>query len=807
MSIDTRPPILSYVASSDNSVLTDGSLRYNIFFDESLCTLGTVIMFEYMIKDYDVVVPTNVNTSYGFVSTDYTISTGIQNQYILVVPAGNQTLTGVSHEHIQFRVYVGQKSSNDVVVTEWSNHLDVHYPPVTPDLTRATAFYEPTNDNNDLYVFFDPSNNLFDYDNIQFIVCYYFQDASDNTVWGVSDPKYASDVTIGNKTYKIVDVRNIGHIHTVHNLVYVSMHAVYNWTEMLNKFYSVSYVSSQIIAIASSSDNTPNITSVTYNVYDTPSVQSMLVEWVAPGNSGIDLYEVVGYDLYYQLTVNDVAGSFIKYNTTIIPSTTLSYTVNVDSSPLVMNCGNSIVYKVVALIVNQGEEPSADSISTNCFKYSGAVRNLSITDTSVSSGFSNLTVNFTAPSNTGCGIPTNYVVLINGETYIPSSGSLAYDAGNAKQIVYSGLEDLVLNGTVEVYLQTTDTNPDFEQMNGASSTQPYIINDMVLSPIVYNVYNSGNNTQTMSLDWSAPSLQSGWTLSSYQLLMSADGVNFEPITPAPQTNVYTYSVPSNYLITATNLQFKVNATVANGTTQYVMTSNIESKNTFSYASVPLEDVVWWSASNSSLTLMDMYLTFKNPASNGTNNGLQHFMVNVYDNNSSPTLISSQQVEYIPGSTLYQVYFDDVAYSASGNVLISAYVTDTNTVDIITYPDYAAQAGYITSDIPIFVYENATSTSFSGNIISQGPLDLLGMVIYRDGADATKLLAKKQINTLFGNTGFTISNTIDESTNVYEYTFTLTYDEFFPIGVVVPSFSLAVANNVGVGVSLVNNIPV
>ena len=109
MSIDTRPPILSYVASSDNSVLTDGSLRYNIFFDESLCTLGTVIMFEYMIKDYDVVVPTNVNTSYGFVSTDYTISTGIQNQYILVVPAGNQTLTGVSHEHIQFRVYVGQK--------------------------------------------------------------------------------------------------------------------------------------------------------------------------------------------------------------------------------------------------------------------------------------------------------------------------------------------------------------------------------------------------------------------------------------------------------------------------------------------------------------------------------------------------------------------------------------------------------------------------------------------------------------------------------------------------------------------------
>jgi hypothetical protein len=1018
MSIVTSPPILSYVASSDNAdASTDGSLRYNIFFDESLCTLGTVIMFEYMVKSHDIVIPTNTNTTYGFVSSDATISTGIQNQYVLVVPAGEQTLSGLSTEYIQFRVYVGQKSSNDIVVTDWSNRLDVHYPPETPDFTDAVAYYVPVNDNvtNDLYVFFEPLVNMYDYDQIQFIVCYYFQDENDNTVWGVSDPKFATDATIGNKTFKTVMVETIGRIHDTHNVVYVSMHAVYHWSELSNKFYSVSYVSSQLIAVASSSDSTPDITQVTYNVYNTPSYQTMTIDWTAPGNSGISIYAVDHYNLYYQL---NNAGSFIQYNTVPIPSDTLTWTVDLNSLEPPMSCGTSVVYRVDAITVEyEAVEPSPDSASTNYFAYSGAVNGLAVSNTLYSDGFGSLTVNFNAPTNTGCGTPTNYVVLINGEPYNPSSGSLAYDEGAPKTIGFAELDVLPLTGSIEVYLQTTDTNSPNEQLNGASSTKPYILNNVVLSPVEYNVYNTPS-AQTMSLSWTAPSLTNGWTLSGYELVASANEEPFAVIA-TPASNTYLYTVPSNYLIPKFQLQFEVNATVSNANAPYVMTSNVVSKNTFSYseavngltvsntlysngfgsftvafsaptntgcgaptnyvvlingqayspssgslaynagapktleftdldalpltgsievylqttdtnspnaqqngasstkpyilnnmvlsfgtygvyaygndnqqmsmnwtapsvangwtvtkyqvsvsndgeiftpfaddiqtpsviynvdstyltsvndlqflvtaflsngsttyvmdtntvsqqtfkyASVPLEDNVWWSTNNGDS--MDMYLTFKNPSSTGINNGLQYFIVDVYDNSATPNLLSSSgQVPYVNSSNAYQIYFNNIPYSASGNVYINAYVEDTNTEDNINFASYAAQAGYVTSDIPVFVNAVANSLSFSGNIVSQGPLDPKGVVTYRDGAEVNGVLAKIQMSTLDGSEhGFTISHVIEENTNVYLYTFDLVYHDFFPNGITNPSFSFAVSNTVGVGVALVDNLP-
>ena len=140
-SVITTSPTLNYVSSADISSTSNANsnLTYQLLFHESVVTYGNIIMFEYMIQPKDDILFSPDNTTYGFLSVEVASTTGILNQYVLSVPASEQTYDGQSTKTIQFRVYTGDKETNTVIVTEWSNALNVCNPPHEPNFSSAFA--------------------------------------------------------------------------------------------------------------------------------------------------------------------------------------------------------------------------------------------------------------------------------------------------------------------------------------------------------------------------------------------------------------------------------------------------------------------------------------------------------------------------------------------------------------------------------------------------------------------------------------------------------------------------------------------
>lgn len=806
-SIITTAPTLNYVATSDISSVANGSTQFSILFDPTVATLGSVIMFEYKLQIASAIIPNLDNTSFGFVSVENAIQSGLSNQYIISVQAENTTNDGSFTNTIQVRVYTGQKSSSDVIVTQWSNSLNVYYPPATP--TISFGYYDPLTyyQSNDMFIALKESENTFtDYDTIKFIVCYFYQDMTNNTVWNVSEPIVSTPFTYGSDNYRTIHVPNIGQVSTTtgRDVVYVSVHAVYDWTHNSEKFYSVSYVSNEIIALEGSVDNKPDITSVDYKVYvpqnNNPAVpgnQTIYVTWNAPLNSIVPIYYVNHYDLYYSLNSGT---SFIKYNTIQIPSTTFNQSVNVGTTGLNLTCGDNILFRVNAVTVTSAQEPSDPSSPVNFFKYSSAPTSLFITNTSVNgNGKVNLTVNFSNVTDKGCGSALSYVVLINEYVYT-GTGNLSYSAATSSySISYSDLP-ITKVGTVKVYLQTLNTNavPAYN-MTGIYAETPYIAETLTLEPIVYDVYTYQENLyQNMNLNWSLPT-SVGWTNTGYDVYLSEDSGTFSKVSintnPATLTT-FSYNV-SSYATSVKNLAFKIVANMLHTATNvtYQITSNTLSKKTFKYATAATNSVVNWAVANSGNTTMDLNIQFKNPSDVGVNNGLQYFIVSVY--NSSNAVIDSTQITYVSGSGLYTVNFNDKNYSSYGSVKIQSYVTDTNTSNIITSSNYVASVEYTADTLPFFtdIVKNGAGTTVSGKIISNTVLYPTGQVVY----PGTSTMNNKTFSTTSSNTtGFSISHTLGpNSENIY--TFTITLSSFFSPSSIPTYFGILASNTAGIGI--------
>ena len=809
MSIVTTDVILSYVSTSDiSSVNNNGSIKYQIFFDQTVATLGNIIMFEYKLQDTNSTIPDLDNTSFGYISVENAIQSGIVNQYMLAVPAEEDTNDGISNKYIQIRIYTGELSSGEVVVTDWSNQLNVYNPPATPVIN--VAYYDNTNYLSDtIYIYINFSENTYtDYDNIKFIVCYWYQDVSNNTVWSVSD--HVTAQTSPNVTgYKYLEVPNIGKVSSTNTNIYVSVHAVYSWQHNGNNYFSVSYISNELTGIPASNDNTPDITSVVYNVYvdegiepDVPGNQTMTVNWVPPGNYLIPFFNVDYYSVYYKL---NNTGPYILYLGEIEPSTN-TLTVDITALPTLLGntvsmvCGDSIVYQVWATTINDVNEISTDSDSVNFFKYSQPVTDLTITNTSVNSvdNTISLTVNFTGVSdngspNKGCGNGQSYVVKINDIVY-SSSSTLAYTSGASYSIQYTGI-DATTTGDVTVYLQTENTNASpVYAMDGQSLTVPYITDNVVLSPIDYQVYSYGNTDQNMILSWTNPvPVPAPWSVSSYEVELEVNNNDVWLPVVSTSNTTYTYNAES-YANTINNLNFRVKAVLVNELTTYTQVSNEESTNTFKYSTEPYQSIVNWSSGNASSTSMDLNVTFKNPLYEGVNNGLQYFDVQIYTDES--VLINSQQISYVSGNGLYTVGFNDVTYSATGYVKISPYVTDTNSIVNLTY--YYAAPTYITSTIPEFVNVVLTAgINLTGQIVSATPLAPFGSCIY----SFNNSLQKAVLLTNGTTPGFIISVS-QQPNNEYLYTFIFDFTQFFInyIGLAsLPAVTcISVSNTSGVG---------
>jgi hypothetical protein len=826
-------PTLSYVSSRDINNVSDGASIFQIFFNQSLATAGNVIMFEYKIQE-EGTIPDLDNTQFGYVAIQDAIQCGIVNQYIISVPADGNTLDGSSSKTIQVRVYSGNKSSSDVLVTEWSNTLNVYVPPVTPIIYHTESFdgayYTPSYDGNNLYVLLDPSQNPYNYSNINFIVCYFYQDTSGSTVWGVSTPIQAINTTLGLTQFKLVVVENIGDVSTdnPYQKVYASIHAVYSWEDYVNNYHSVSFMSNEVVAIPGSEDNQPDITSVVYNVYGTPpmdnsynvdpsynypGVQTMTVTWTAPGNSVIPFYAVDSYQLLVSL---DGGSSFTEL--IVLSGNVLEYTVNVGSGGLGLNCGASIVYKVVAVTVTSAEEPSDPSSSTSIFKYSQSPSNLVITNATYDDYYDkvSLTVNFQGASNIGCGRGLQYVVLINDVSYNPSSGSLNYTAGTSYSIGYTGLP-VAQTGTIKVFLQTENTNPSPPSppspLNGELISAPYIANNLVLAPVVYEVYTYGNDDQDMVLSWSLPALTGGWSVSGYTVQLQIGG-SWTDLSANISNTTYTYDAISQ-ASSVQNLRFRILANMANGSTSYVITSNVESQNTFKYATAPTSPIVNWVVANNTTqppTTMDVVYQFSNPESVGVNNGLQYFLAEILD--SSSDIINSQPVNYEPSANRYTVNANDITFSRTGTINIYSYVTDTNSTNVITYNVYVASVGYIASEVPQFVDVSVnalnTNTIVTGQILSYDLLKPVGVVTYPlisfSYGYPDVSLNDISYNTATGASGLVITGPTTGDNYEYVYGFTLTVEDFFD-SQSVPGFQINAANDAGIGYSVVTLLPI
>jgi hypothetical protein len=803
MSIVTTSPTLSYVSSVDvTSISNEGLTKYQILFDASLVTLGNLIMFEYKFQTIGASIPDLDNTSFGFISVEDAIQSGVENQYVIAVPALANTYDGTSINTIQVRVYFGiTSSSNNVVVTPWSNDLNVYNPPVQPiiytDSGIGGAYYDPSFE--ELYVLLDQSANPYDYDTMKFVVCYFYQDITNATVWSVSDPLTAAPTTLGPLSFRRITVPNIGTVSTTapYNKVYVSIHTLYDWVDFSNNYYAVSYISNEVVAVEASADAQPDITSVVYNVYSTvavPGEQTMDVTWTAPGNSTLPFYAIDYYNLYYSI---DGGENFTLYQSNI-PSTTFTYQVDVGSTGLNLDCGDSILYRIDAITVNAAVEPSAPSSSTNIFKYSEAVTNLAVINTSYDEPHEKvgMTVTFDGVSdegtpNKGCGAGLQYVVLINGATYSAAFGSLSYTSGASYSIVYTDLP-VLQNGTVEVYLETSNTNASpASPLAGLPNTTTYIANNLVLSPVVYEVYPYGNTDQDMLLTWTNPATGT-WSVVNYDVQYSIDGgINW--ITDVSTNNIiYTFDA-TPFSDSVVNLQFRVLANLTDGSVNYTITSNVESKYTFKYAEKPDFAVLSWAISDPSNITMDIQVIFTNPSLLGTNYGLQYFKVDV--NDAFGNLISSQNILYVAGTAPYTVNFDDITYSDIGTIIIAPYVRDTNSVDDITYHDYAYSITYSAGRVPVFLNVDVSGGIITGNIISNNSLKPVGVVIYPN-TQHTALLSK-EFSTVPGSVdGVTISYILQPNNELY-YTFSIDIAVFFPV-FVPERCRINVSNQAGIG---------
>jgi hypothetical protein len=617
------PPILSYVAAIDVLSSAYGSTMYNIFFDSDIVTNGNLLMFEYKLQSSTDTDPVPGNITLGFINIENSSQIGISNQWRISVPASNDDY--ISEDQVQVRIYYGVLNSIDITVTEWSNLLDVHNPPATPDVPFALYNTPSLSNLDDLFIVLTPNTEI-DYSVVKFIVAYYYQDLSNNTVWEVSDLIEATNTTYDGDSAKLLEIIDFGSVSQQQDSsVYVAVYAVYPFQYNSSNYYSVSGISNTFSARPTDQFDAPDIDTINYQVYDTDTRdQNMIITWDAPLVDIMPIYRVQSYTLEY--TTTDPSAGPVW---TVISAglTNLSYMLDVSNISTFPIVGTTVYYRVKAIDVNGTISPYSDTKSKNIYYYSTAPTELTISEISVNSNNSiDMTVNFQNPTNIGSGDPSTayFTVIINGQTQNP----INYNSTSDYNISYTNL-NINSSGTVQVYLNTQNTNPDPDGLlPGASVSTEYVASVLELSAPVYNIYNSAKS-QSMSLVWTDVTV-TGWAV-YYEVQLRLNNNNYINVGDTNDSN-FSYTIPSGEQTCGNTFVFQVIATLTK-TNQptYTITSNpSDSLYMFKYAEAPLVTVNWASAlsTSTSTSTMDVLVTFLQP-NVGCGNPVD-FTVNVYD---------------------------------------------------------------------------------------------------------------------------------------------------------------------------------
>lgn len=713
-------PVLDYVGSVDVSSSDYGTNQFILSVDPSQNTLGSLIMFEYKIQTAGTITdPSHVLLGYISMDAGTSFQLGNSAQYQIGVPA--EANVDVANRKIQVRAYTGLFNSTDIVVSPWSNELEIYNPPEQPVLFLSYYDIDASASGDDLFIFMDPSSNLtYDWATTEFVVAYYYAtDPSNDTVWQVSEPLTATDVVYNvTQPLKMLQLTGFGTVSSTRQVVYVAVYAVNSFSYNGDMYYSVSHISTTDSALPQSAYAAPTITSIDYAVYVNPALtypgnQNMTIHWDAPLNSLLPTFAVDHYILEYStnLTTWNVISS-------AIPSSQLSYVYNPWNNGI--TCGNTVTYRVRAVSTLGTNSPYSNLLGKSIFSFATAPQNLAIPSSSFAGGLVNLTVTFNNPVHVGCGTPGPFVVTAYDASGNSVSVNVPYHASPNNYTV--NLVDMSLNqvGNVDVLLQTTDTNSPFAALNGQVASAPYLGLELVLDPIDYQVYVF--HTQNMVLSWSISTLPAGWSISNYDVYLSINDGSYN-LVATTSNSTYTYL---NTQGCGDNLKFQVQATASYGSTNFPLISNEENINVFKYSLPPASSTVEWAIINPDNTV-DMLIHWTNPTDTGCGTPVS-FLVNIY-NSSSVLVRSYSNIAYVstPGYQ-YEQYVDAIDYTSTGTVEIRLKTLDTNSSNLEN-GDYSLTS-FTSQDLPVItnVVVNNAHTQVTFDVETAGDLVLVNLLI-------------------------------------------------------------------------------
>lgn len=807
-------PRLNYVGATDimnNS--SNGSTLYNILIDPDMVTNNNILMFEYKLQEQTNNNPVTNSVTLGFINIENAIcQSGIQNQWCISVSAENANYNPAVPMEISVRVYAGSKANASVVVSEWSNALEVHNPPPKP--TAVVSFYDTTNaiiqgNSSDLYVFI--ANLGVNYNNdLRFIVAYYYQDNNNATEWHVSDLIPVSDnstmvnyTTANNVTYtdiKMLQVPNFGLVSTSVPIIKVAVYAVYSFTNeeegVTKHYHSVSQISDTINATPSTDYSSPGKPALTYKVYNTPlpGEQTIQVSWTAPVNSVInsDMFTVANYKLERK----------VNGNWTTLSDTLSAATLTYNDDVSVFDCATTFSYRVTAISTNGTNSSTSDASEIiEYFKYSGAVRDLQVIQSVINNDDSiSLTIRFKNPLSTGCGTNKRYNISIEGDS--------PYDYGvpDVNEFVTIELSNLNISyvGTVDVLVQTSDTN-SANWKDGELASAPYVVFEEEITSISYSVYDD-KVSQLMTLTWTNPVTintditNNGWSLQKYTLYLIVNNDSASEILLQDNltgtTYNYTPNAPDNTSLNGTKLSFYVKATLEKGEgVEKVYYSNDSPRKiiyTFRYAPAPSVSPYWLVADDVNDQTRQMTLAMKVFNPNVTDFSGIDMIIKVYDSNNV-NVIGTKTINYLSNDNYGLLYFNNLPYS--DNVFIEAYITLNNSNNYTIDSNYGGSSTldgiystriqYASTSLPKFLMYDLSPIVSNNNLInnagneiqfavaSRDPLKPVGKFLYYD-ANISEMVAIDLLTTPNSQTGVTLSIVDDEVVNeeiynVYKFT--------------------------------------
>jgi hypothetical protein len=680
--------VISPVGSVDS---TSCSIMLNAYIDQTLFNNNKLLQIEFNIFQLDMI---NDSTGIsGFITQENGLSTvGVLNNINITIPC----LEGVSIDYtgntcVRVRGYFGNTQDSGIIVTTFSNSVGFYNAPSQPEIHKAIL----SSSSNDVIIdtltlIIEPNSDYF-YQSIlkpEFTITYNFRDDNDQMQWIVSDLTSGIFVNFENSDMIVLNSISFPTTANLTHPVNVSVIAVYQYTHETSTFFSVSHMSNPENAVVDE-EGSSTLNQPFYEIYMDMSSQKIDLSWNAPASGPIDppsLYALC-------VAVNDNT-PYVIYDTS--NSNLLHYTWN-----LPLNLYDTSLSSVLKFFVDtiydldtSGQSSYiSNDISLNTFAYPTEPINLNVFADSLLSSF-NLAVTFENPEFIGQGQDKKlYCKVLDSSNaqienvYLPySSSTLSYDFS-----FNFPSNDQPLAGTVEVYMETDNTNPIPEgPLSGPYVSQTY--NIPTIEQPYYEIYDE-NHIQVIDLSWNIYNDLSGTFTSNfdrYELYVDISGVNIDisggliaTITDVDNT-AYSWNILQNYSdLVNTTQSSELNFIVKYVTTEDTFfTSNVVNINTFAYPTEPINLNVFAESNLSSSSSFNLAVTFENPEFIGQGQDKKLYC-KVLDS-------SNAQIEnvYLPYSSSTLSYDFSFNFSSNDQPLagtVEVYMETDNTNPIPTGP--------------------------------------------------------------------------------------------------------------------------